>query len=73
MERNRNFGFLTAVQRSGNNSNDDGIAHINEEAGYAAFLKQYQADFGRIVSSILPEASEGFVVNVDGFDILLYV
>ena len=70
MERKRNFGFLTAVQRSGNNSNDDGI---NEVAGYAAFLKQYQADFGRIVSSILPEASEGFVLNVDGLDILLYV
>ena len=73
MERKRNFGFLTAVQRSGNNSNDDGIVHINEVAGYAAFLKQYQADFGRIVSSILPEASEGFVLNVDGLDILLYV
>ena len=70
MERKRNIRFLTAIQRSESNSNDDGIAHINEVAGYAAFLKQYEADFGRIVSSILPEASEGFLLNVDGLGIL---
>ena len=72
MEGKRSFGFLTAIQRLGSDSLDYRIAHINEVAGYAAFLKQYQADFGRIVSSILPETSAGFLLNVDVNSILSY-